>query len=86
MNCPLLHCPTTLQATAFMSFPLLLPGQKARFAAGMAAKQAVCGTGPSTEAVQYWEVPGAAHFVPWTHAAELAAAVAPVLAGALAVA
>lgn len=62
------------------------PEEKARFAAGMAAKQAVCGTGPSTEAVQYWEVPGAAHFVPWTHAAELAAAVAPVLAGALAVA
>ncbi|KAL4440369.1 hypothetical protein ABPG75_003370 [Micractinium tetrahymenae] len=62
------------------------PEEKARFTAGMAAKHAAGSTGPSADPVQYWEVPGAAHFVPWTHAAELAAAVAPVLAGALAVA
>ncbi len=60
--------------------------QKERFTAGIAAKRAAGSTGPSTEAVQYWEVPGAGHFVPWTHAAELAATVAPVLASAVALA
>ncbi|KAL4429031.1 hypothetical protein ABPG77_006070 [Micractinium sp. CCAP 211/92] len=62
------------------------PEEKERFTAGIAAKRAAGSTGPSTEAVQYWEVPGAGHFVPWTHAAELAATVAPVLASAVALA
>ncbi|PRW60766.1 alpha beta-hydrolase [Chlorella sorokiniana] len=60
------------------------PEEKARYEAAIAAKRAAGGgasTGP--EPVQYWTVPEAAHFVPWTHPAELAAAIAPVLAPAL---
>ncbi len=52
----------------------------------MATKQESGGdrSGGSAEPVQYWQVEGASHFVPWTHPAELAAAIAPVLAPALA--
>lgn len=70
----------------YLCSTLARPLQKARFEAGMAAKRAAGSGAPTTEAVQYWELPGASHFLPWTHAAELAAAVAPVLAGALALA